>query len=536
MLYPQKINAKNMDLIIKISIIISVFLGIFLVFLNRMTTPNIHWAGLCNAGIIYIWVTVLYSINKNINIAGHVLIQTIAISLLTVYIDYKTGFKAWSVNLSIPIIIIIANITMLILTIISHKKYIKYAVYQLLIVIVSTIPIFLVYENLVQDKTLSIIATTISGVNLILSLSLSAKDIKEVIVRKFHIQKRNGKMKNIKDYNLEELKEELKSIGEKPFRAEQIFKWVYQDKVKSFDDMTNLSLELREKLKENYTICNFKILKKQESSDGTKKYLFDVLDGNAIETVLMSYHHGYSICVSSQIGCKMGCKFCASTGIKFVRSLTSGEIVEQILAVEQDENIRISNIVFMGIGEPLDNFDNVINAVKIINNPKGLNIGARHISISTSGLVPMIYKLAEQNTQCTLSISLHATTNEKRSSMMPVNNAYNIEELIQACKDYIKVTNRRISFEYALAKDNNDNLEDAKRLVKLLKGMLCHVNLIPINKIENGEYTKSSNENIIKFRDYLNDHGIVATIRRELGSDIDAACGQLRRKNLKEEK
>ena len=343
-------------------------------------------------------------------------------------------------------------------------------------------------------------------------------------------------MKNIKDYNLEELKEELKSIGEKPFRAEQIFKWLYQDKVKSFDDMTNLSLELREKLKENYTICNFKILKKQESSDGTKKYLFDVLDGNAIETVLMSYHHGYSICVSSQIGCKMGCKFCASTGIKFVRSLTSGEIVEQILAVEQDENIRISNIVFMGIGEPLDNFDNVINAVKIINNPKGLNIGARHISISTSGLVPMIYKLAEQNTQCTLSISLHATTNEKRSSMMPVNNAYNIEELIQACIDYIKVTNRRISFEYALAKDNNDNLEDAKRLVKLLKGMLCHVNLIPINKIENGEYTKSSNENIIKFRDYLNDHGIVATIRRELGSDIDAACGQLRRKNLKEEK
>lgn len=343
-------------------------------------------------------------------------------------------------------------------------------------------------------------------------------------------------MKNIKDYNLQELKEELKGIGEKPFRAEQIFKWLYQDKVKSFDDMTNLSLELREKLKENYTICNFKILKKQESSDGTKKYLFDVLDGNAIETVLMSYHHGYSICVSSQIGCKMGCKFCASTGIKFVRSLTSGEIVEQILAVEQDENIRISNIVFMGIGEPLDNFDNVINAVKIINNPKGLNIGARHISISTSGLVPMIYKLAEQNTQCTLSISLHATTNEKRSSMMPVNNAYNIEELIQACKDYIKVTNRRISFEYALAKDNNDNLEDAKRLVKLLKGMLCHVNLIPINKIENGEYTKSSNENIIKFRDYLNDHGIVATIRRELGSDIDAACGQLRRKNLKEEK
>ena len=339
-------------------------------------------------------------------------------------------------------------------------------------------------------------------------------------------------MKNIKDYDLEALKQEFIEIGEKPFRAEQVFKWIYEAKVTSFDEMTNLSLELREKLKEKYTLGIFNILKKQESADGTKKYLFDILDGNAIETVLMSYHHGYSICVSSQVGCKMGCKFCASTGIKFIRSLTSGEIVEQILSVERDNNIRISNVVFMGIGEPLDNYDNVVNAIRIINNPKGINIGARHISVSTSGLVPKIYKLAEENIQCTLSISLHATTNEKRSSMMPVNETYNIEELIQACKDYIKQTNRRISFEYALAKDNNDNLEDAKRLVKLLKGMICHVNLIPINKIENGAYTKSSNENIIKFRDYLNEHGIVATIRRELGSDIDAACGQLRRKNL----
>lgn len=341
-------------------------------------------------------------------------------------------------------------------------------------------------------------------------------------------------MKNIKDYDLEELKNELKEIGEKPFRAEQIFKWLYQDKVKEFDEMTNLSLQLREKLKQNYTMCNYKILRKQKSKDGTIKYLFDVLDGNAIETVLMSYHHGYSLCVSSQIGCKMGCKFCASTGIKFIRNLTSGEIVEQVLAVEQDENIRISNIVFMGIGEPLDNYDNVVNAIHIINNQKGLSIGARHISISTSGLVPKIYQLAEENIQCTLSISLHATNNEKRSSMMPVNNSYPIEELLQACKDYIKKTNRRISFEYALAKDNNDNLDDAKELVKLLKGVLCHVNLIPINKIENGQFDKSSNESIMKFRDFLNDHGIVATIRRELGSDIDAACGQLRRKNLKE--
>ena len=209
-------------------------------------------------------------------------------------------------------------------------------------------------------------------------------------------------MKNIKDYNLEELKKELIDIGEKPFRAEQIFKWLYQEKVTSFDEMTNLSLELRKKLEENYTICNYKILKKLQSKDGTIKYLFDVLDGNAIESVLMKYHHGYSICVSSQIGCKMGCKFCASTGIPFVRNLSSGEIVEQILSIERDENIRISNVVFMGIGEPLDNYDNVVNAIHIINHPKGLNIGARHISISTSGLVPKIYKLAEEKIQCTL--------------------------------------------------------------------------------------------------------------------------------------
>ena len=343
-------------------------------------------------------------------------------------------------------------------------------------------------------------------------------------------------MKNIKNYNLEELKQELISLGEKPFRAEQIFNCLYKEKVKEFDEMTNLSLELREKLKQNYTMCNFNILKKQESSDGTKKYLFDVLDGNAIETVLMQYHHGKTICVSSQIGCKMGCKFCASTGIAFIRNLTTGEIVEQVLAVEQDIGEAVSNIVFMGIGEPFDNYENVMKAVRLINHPKGLNIGARHISISTSGVVPRIYDFANEDLQCTLSISLHATNNEKRSQMMPVNNAYPIEELMKACRDYIAKTNKRISFEYALAKDNNDNLQDAKELVKLLKGMICHVNLIPINPIKNGKFAKSSNENIIKFRDYLNEHGIVATIRRELGSDIDAACGQLRRNNFEEQK
>ena len=341
--------------------------------------------------------------------------------------------------------------------------------------------------------------------------------------------------KNIKNYNLDNLKEELKNLGEKPFRAEQIFKWLYQDKVNSFDDMTNLSLDLRKKLAENYSIGNFEIIKKLESVDGTKKYLFDLKDDeeNLIESVLMEYHHGYTICVSSQIGCKMGCTFCASTGIPFARNLTPGEIVEQLLAIERDTGIKISNIVFMGIGEPLDNYDNVMEAIGIINNPKGLNIGARHISISTSGLVPKIYELADKDMQCTLSVSLHSSNNKTRSDMMPVNDAYPIEELIKACKYYIEKTNKRISFEYALAKDNNDNLEDAKELAKLLHGMLAHVNLIPINKIDDGKYVKSTNENIIKFRDYLNDHGIVATIRRELGSDIQAACGQLRKQNLK---
>ena len=341
--------------------------------------------------------------------------------------------------------------------------------------------------------------------------------------------------KNIKNYDLDNLKEELKSLGEKPFRAEQIFRWLYQEKVNSFEEMTNLSIELRKKLEENYSLGLFKIVHKLESVDGTKKYLFDLQDENKnlIETVLMQYHHGYTICVSSQIGCKMGCKFCASTGIPFSRDLEAGEIVEQLLTIEKDNNIKISNIVFMGIGEPLDNFENVMEAINILNNPKGINIGARHISISTSGIVPKIYELADRKMQCTLSVSLHSSNNKTRSSMMPVNNVYPIEELMKACKYYIEKTNKRISFEYALAKDNNDNLTDAKELVKLLHGMLAHVNLIPINKIEDGKYTKSTNENIIKFRDYLNDHGIVATIRRELGADISAACGQLRRQNLR---
>ena len=229
---------------------------------------------------------------------------------------------------------------------------------------------------------------------------------------------------NIKNFDLDELKEKLKEISEKSFRAEQIFKWLYQEKVNTFNDMTNLSLELRKKLDEKYNIGNFKIIKKLESIDGTKKYLFDVQDekGNLIESVLMKYHHGYTVCVSSQIGCRMGCKFCASTGIPFARNLETGEIVEQILAIEKDSNIKVSNIVFMGIGEPFDNFENVMNAINILNNPKGLNIGARHISISTSGIVPKIYELADKKIQCTLSVSLHSSNDKTRSEMMPINN------------------------------------------------------------------------------------------------------------------
>ncbi len=343
--------------------------------------------------------------------------------------------------------------------------------------------------------------------------------------------------KNIRNYDWNDLKQEMIELGEKPFRAEQIFKWLYQEKAVTFQEMTNLSLDLRKKLEKHYDIRTFQIEHKLVSKDGTKKYLFNLCDDekNLIEAVLMQYHHGFTICISSQIGCKMGCKFCASTGIPFVRNLEAGEIVEQILAVEREEKIRISNIVFMGIGEPFDNFENVMKAIEIINHPKGLNIGARHISISTSGVVPKIYELADRQMQCTLSISLHSSNNQTRTSMMPVNQVYPIEELMKACEYYIQKTNKRISFEYALAKGNNDHHEDAKELVKLLKGKLAHVNLIPINPIEEGNYQKSTNENIIKFRDYLNEHGIVATIRRELGADINAACGQLRRQNLRKE-
>lgn len=338
--------------------------------------------------------------------------------------------------------------------------------------------------------------------------------------------------KGIKNYTLDDLKKEMITISEKEYRAKQIYEWLYKKNVVTFDEMTNLSKDLILKLNEKYYIEDLKILEKLESKDGTKKYLLGLPTGGAIECVLMKYKYGYTLCISTQKGCRMGCKFCASTKAKFEGNLQTGEIVDQILKIQREEDLRISNIVFMGIGEPLDNFDNLINAINIINDPFGIEIGARHISISTSGLADRIRDLADLKTQCTLSISLHYTTDELRSEIMPINRRYNIEELLDACRYYIKVTGRRVSFEYAMVNGLNDSLEDAKRLVSLIKDIKCHVNLIRINEIDETNYKKSTNDNILKFRDYLNDNNIVATIRRTLGEDIEAACGQLRKQNM----
>ena len=341
-------------------------------------------------------------------------------------------------------------------------------------------------------------------------------------------------MINIRDLYLEEIENDLLEMGEKKYRAKQIFAWLFRG-VESFEEMTDLSKDLIEKLKQKYEIKCTNIINHQESKDGTKKYLIELNDGHAVEGVLMKYKYGNTVCISNQIGCKMGCNFCASAKIGFIRNLTPGEIVSQIIDIEKNSGEKISNIVFMGIGEPLDNYDNVIKAIRLINDPKGLNIGARHISISTCGLVHNIKRLADENIQCNLCISLHSSRDDVRTSMMPINKTYNISEVITACKDYIEKTNRRITFEYALVDGVNDSKEDAIHLAKLLKGILCHVNLIPINKIKDGIYEKSSVEKILSFRDTLNDKGIVATVRRELGSDISAACGQLVRSRMEEE-
>ena len=339
-------------------------------------------------------------------------------------------------------------------------------------------------------------------------------------------------MKNIRDFELSELEEEMINLGEKKFRAKQIFAWLYRG-VNSFDEMTDLSKDLIEKLKANYILECIFLDDFQTSKDGTVKYLFRLVDGHKVESVLMKYKFGYSVCISNQIGCKMGCTFCASAKIGFVRNLTPGEIVGQVLKIQEHSGEKVSNIVFMGIGEPFDNYDNVLKAIRLFNDPKALNIGARHMSVSTCGLVDGINKFADEKIQCNLCISLHSSRDEVRTEMMPINKRYSIAEVLDACREYIKKTNRRITFEYALVNGVNDNREDAIHLARLLHGILCHVNLIPVNKIKDGKYEKSSVEKMMKFRDTLNEKGIVATIRRELGSDISAACGQLVRDKQK---
>ena len=341
-------------------------------------------------------------------------------------------------------------------------------------------------------------------------------------------------MININELTEQELSEYIEGLGEKKFHAKQIYKWLHKVNVESFDEMTDISKSLREKLKENTYIDVLEIITVQKSKDGTHKFLIKLHDNNAIESVFMRYNHGNTLCVSSQVGCKMGCSFCASTKDKFKRSLLASEIEGQIIAVQKYMNEKISNVVYMGIGEPLDNYDNVVKSIKQINNPNGLGIGARHLSLSTSGIVPNIYRLADEKIQATLSISLHAVSDEKRREIMPVAKKYSLNDLLDACRYYIMQTGRRISFEYALISGVNDTKEDAIALIKLLRGMIVHVNLIPVNEIKERDYKKSTENNIENFMNTLNSAGIVTTVRRELGKDIDAACGQLRQRYLEE--
>ena len=335
---------------------------------------------------------------------------------------------------------------------------------------------------------------------------------------------------DIKSMNLAELSQALQALGEPQFRAKQVFTWLHKG-ARSFDEMTNLSKTLRQKLDSQYEITVPIIVRKQQSAkDGTIKYLWRLRDGNCVETVLMQYHHGNSVCISSEVGCAMGCAFCASTKGGLVRRLTPSEMVDQVLFASLDSGLEISNIVLMGIGEPLDNYDTVLRFLDLINSPDGMNIGMRHISLSTCGLVDRIHRLAEEQLQLTLSVSLHAPVNEIRTTIMPVNKRYPVEVLLEACRDYFQKTGRRISFEYAMIRDVNDSKEMAEILAEKLSGLAAHVNLIPLNNLEESPLKPSSRKAIMEFQQVLEKHGIPATVRRTLGSDIDASCGQLRRK------
>jgi 23S rRNA (adenine2503-C2)-methyltransferase len=346
------------------------------------------------------------------------------------------------------------------------------------------------------------------------------------------------KKTSIYSLQLHELKEWLTNNGEKPFRAEQIYDWLYKKRVSLFEDMNNLSKGLRDKLSENFQITTLKTVIKQSSSDGTIKFLFELHDGYSIETVLMRHDYGNSVCVTTQVGCRIGCTFCASTLGGLKRHLEAGEIVAQVVTVQQaldETDERVSSVVIMGIGEPFDNYDNMMAFLKIINNDKALMIGARHITVSTSGIVPKIYQFADESMQINFAISLHAPNTELRSRLMPINRAYKLDDLMKSVRYYIDKTGRRISFEYGLFGGVNDSVEHAEELADLLKELKCHVNLIPVNYVPERDYVRTPKDKIFAFEKTLKNRGINVTIRREQGHDIDAACGQLRAKERKEE-
>jgi len=337
-------------------------------------------------------------------------------------------------------------------------------------------------------------------------------------------------MKHLKSMTVPEIAAVLKELGQPVFRAKQVYSWLHKG-VRSYEEMTNLPKALRDTLENAYPICPPEVVRKQESQkDGTIKYLWQLHDGNCVETVLMRYHYGNTVCISTEVGCRMGCAFCASTLGGLVRPLEPFEMLDQVLFTQVDSGLPVSHIVLMGIGEPLDNLSNVLRFLELVNSPEGMNISMRHISLSTCGLVPKIDELADHKLQISLAISLHGPNNEIRSQIMPVNRAYPLEELIPACRRYYDKTSRRIHFEYAMIRDLNDSLEHAKALLRLLKGLPAHVNLIPLNHVEESPLKPSTKDAVAAFQKALEDGGVTATVRRTLGSDIDASCGQLRRK------
>ena len=342
-------------------------------------------------------------------------------------------------------------------------------------------------------------------------------------------------MIDIKSLNYDELCEYIQKIGEKKFRAEQLYQWMHQKLAKSFDECLNLSASLRERLKEECEFTCLRAVKVQKSKiDGTEKYLFELSDGNYVESVLMRYHHGNSVCISSQVGCKMGCKFCASTLNGCVRNLKPSEMLDQIYRIQILSGERVSNVVVMGSGEPMDNYDNLITFIKLLNSERGLNISQRNITVSSCGIVPKLRQLAESKLQITLAISLHAPNDELRKTMMPIANTYSVRELMDVCRYYIQCTGRRVSFEYSLVKGVNDSKKCADELIELVKGINCHINLIPVNPIKERDYEQSNKEAVLTFKNRLERNRINVTIRREMGRDIDGACGQLRNKYLED--